>query len=460
MFKQIGAAISGLFRQAQQKAAVTIADLFGGILKGMDLSKVTDFNAYLTAGSKRCWALFKAVDYIAKAGMDTGHHLQKRGGDGTAVEHRELNSLFANPNPTMNFVEMIYLTIAHMALTGNAFWLKDEVNFKNERPKNLYPLNPKRMQLVIDPKGGLIGYIYRTENRGTEIPLELGEVAHFKIPHVNNDYWGLGVVESAEDLYQGFINRQNWEAKFWKNGAAPSGVLICEDLVTNETKWDAAKARWQKEYGGAENSGRVAWLTGKWKFEKLGLTKTEMQDLESDKWTVEKIAIQCGVPLSVFGIREAANFATSRIDDLRFRRYTVKPMLTFIQKTINSEIVDGFSPDLEFVFAIAGLIDLDNLRENFCPLFDRGGISINELRKLAGLQVDEENPLWESHYILSTYAPLELAGINSNAGQTQAQARAAVNRHVDRKLLGGGAGRSENHDRLSSASDPSGAPLD
>ena len=410
--------------------ATAITEIFGGILKGIDVAKLFDFRSYLEAGTKKCWALFKATDYIAKAGMDTPFRLQKKGGNGVPVKHKEIDLLFENPNPHENMVELIYKTIAHLTLTGNAFWLKDRVNFQNERPEGLYPLNPKRMKVVVDPKLGIIGYLYRVEGPATEMPLEIGEVVHFRVPHANNDYWGLGVVESAEDLFQGFINRSAWENRFWKNGAAPSGVLILEDQVASPAKWEEAKEKWQKEYGGVDNSGKVAWLNGKWKYLQIGLTNAEMQAIESDKWTVEKIAMQCGVPLSVMGIREAANFATARIDELRFRRYTVKPILTFIQKTINSDIIEGFNPELELVFDISGLVDLDQLVTAFVPVFDRGGLSINELRSLAGLQPDPDNELWNGHYINAGLTPLELSGV-ADLGQTQAQAQAAVRRFVE-----------------------------
>lgn len=422
------------------KVSTLITEIFGGIFKGLEGQKLFDYGTYLKAGSRNCWALFRAMDIIGKVAMDQPFRIQRKGGDGTSVKHKELTALFLSPNPFMNGVELFYLTAGHMILTGNSFWLKDKVNFENKRPAELWPLNPKRMALVIEPGEGLVGYLYRVDGR--EVPLELDEVIHNKIPHVNNDYWGCGVVEAGEDLFQNFLNRQAWESKFWKNGASPTGVLVCEQQITDKKKWDEAKAEWHKEYGGQENSGKIAWLTGKWKFEKLGLSKVEMQDIESDRWNVNKIFIQCGVPLSVAGIENSSNFATSRTDDLRFRRYTIKPLLTFIQATLTSDLVADWDDNLELIFDIAGLVDLDNIRENFCPLFDRGGMSINELRFMAGLQPDPDNPLWESHYINAGLMPLDLAGV-ADQGQTQAQAQAAVRRFVEQTLVGGGSKRVE-----------------
>lgn len=106
-----------------------------------------------------------------------------------------------------------------------------------------------------------------------------------------------------------------------------------------------AKDRWQKEYGGKENAGKVAWLSGDWSYQQLGLTPAEMQDIEKSKWSVEQIFLLHGVPLSVAGIKEAANFATADIDNQRFKEYTVLPDVLTLQDTINTDLVQGFNPD-------------------------------------------------------------------------------------------------------------------
>lgn len=72
------------------------------------------------------------------------------------------------------------------------------------------------------------------------------------------------------------------------------------------------------------NSSKISWLTGKWKIERIGLTAQEMQDLEHKQFSIEQIFQLHSVPLTVAGIREAANYATAEIDDQRFRTYTAK----------------------------------------------------------------------------------------------------------------------------------------
>lgn len=442
MFEVIKRAAKALRKAPTEAARVlrkvpqAIESLFGGLLAGVPTARLEDYESYLQAGSKKCWALYKASSTIAKVAMDTPWQVEKKtGGDGQAVTPpADLAALLESPNEWENFCELKYKTADHLTLTGNAFWVKDQANVKGDRPKRLFSANPKRMRIVLDTNGMIKGYLYKPSG-GVEIPFDMAEIIHFKIPHPNNDYWGLGVVEAGEDLFQDFINRQNWGSQFWTNGASPAGILVCEEQITDEKAFEEAKLKWQKQYGGSANSGKTAWLTGKWRFEKIGLTSSEMQNVETTKLTVAQIFMQCGVPLSVAGVEGAANYATAWVDDLRFRRYTVKPMLTFIQDTMTSDLIAGYNPNLKLVFSIAGLIDVANIAQNYAPLFDRAILSINEMRAMLNLPLVKNNPLFDGHYLNAGLVPIELAGIGATQPQTDMAARSITQRFVERGLL-------------------------
>jgi len=389
-----------------------IEAVFGGLLAGMSLNEIRDFESYLKAGSKRIWALWKACDVIASVMMDTTFKIQKIGGDGTAIQNSPAFALLVSPNEFETWSEFLYRWLFHIKLTGNAFWVKDQPNLNGDKPKRLFSLNPKRVRIVVDKNAGLIGYKYAHPS-GIEIPFGVEEIIHFKRPHPDKDFWGIGDVEAAEAIFQENINRSTWSSKFWKNGASPSGILICEDaqVFGDKVKFEEAKKKWSKEYGGADNSGKTAWLTGKWKYEQLGMSAVEMQHIENDKWNVEQIFAQCGVPLTVAGLKDAANFATARQDDLRFRRYTVRPHFRWLTERLNRDLIAGFDVRSEIVFEIAGLTDVNQIATDYAQLFDRGCLTINEMRALMNL-AKSDNPLADQLFISSTLVPIEFSGIS------------------------------------------------
>jgi HK97 family phage portal protein len=386
--------------------------LFSGLFSGMRLSEFRDYSSYLEASCRKVWALWKGCDIIAKVLMDTPWKLTRRDVNGKPIEVRlpALETLFRTPNQYETWGQLVYRWVFHMLVTGNAFLIKDQPTILGTKPRGLFLANPKRMRLVPGPDLNVLGYIY-TGPQGIQIPLDLNEVTHFRIPNADNEFWGLGAVQSAEPLFNDFINRATWTNEFWENGAAPSGILICKDQISDQETWEKAKIKWQKEYGGSGNSGKTAWLTGDWSYQQIGLTAQEMEHIETSKWSVTQIFMQLGVPLSVTGIQGAANRATAEVDDLRFRRYTIKPLLRFLQETMNADIVNGFAQGVELTFDLAGLIDLEGIANSIQPLFDRGVVSPNEIRDMIGLP-KKDDPTFDQHYVLSTLVPVELAGIN------------------------------------------------
>jgi len=154
-----------------------------------------------------------------------------------------------------------------------------------------------------------------------------------------------------------------------------------------------------------------------------------MQDIESSKFTIQQIFHLHGVPLSIAGLEKAANFATARADDLIFRRYTVKPIFKLIRDTLQSDLVDGFDANTDLNFSVAGLIDVEQVVQQLVPLFDRGALSINELRQEIGKKPITDDPLFDAHYINAGLVPLELAGV-SNQAETEKQTEEIIKRFI------------------------------
>jgi HK97 family phage portal protein len=432
--KSLPARLGGLRRRGFK--VTRIEDMFGGIFANLPLSQFRNYESYLQAGSKQIWATWKACDIVGKVAMDTPMKVTRAGGDGTPVTSvPDLSRLLLTPNDQWTFAEMLYLFVFHMKLTGNAYWAKDEPNLAGDRPRRLFPLNPKNVTIVVDGRLGITGYIYRIN--GATIPYDVEEVIHFRNPHPDNPYYGLGDIEAGQDLFQEFLNREGYSSRFWRNGASPSGVLICEEQITDKTAFEEAKAKWQAQYGGVKNSGKTAWLTGKWSYQKLGLTMLEMQNIDGARFNIENIFHMHGVPLSVAGIREAANYATAQIDELIFRRYTVKPLLKLFTDTLQSDLVLGFGANLQLLADVAGLTDLNSVVANYVPLFDRGVLSINELRVAAGLAPIADDPLFDQHYLNAGLVPLELAGVQAADPNAQAAARGIVQRFTEASLGNG-----------------------
>jgi HK97 family phage portal protein len=419
------AAVCAWVKNAFSGKAMSNVMKLGGTLSFWEWGK---YESYLQAGSSKLWASWKACDVVATTVQSTPFTLT-RSGSTKPVEVKGLTDLLRYVNAHETFSDLIYKYVFHMKLCGMAFWLKSEPNVAGNRPLELFSLNPSRVRFVLDQNGFISGYTYFSG--GQVLALSLDEVIVFKRPHPNNDFYGLGDMEAGEDMLQDVINRQNYQKAYWKNGAAPSGVMILEESnVTDQQAWDEAKRKWNADYAGKDNAGKIGWLTGKFKYERIGLTATEMQDLERSKWNIEQIFMLHGVPLSVAGIREAANYATAEIDDNRFRQYTVYPLVKILQDTLQTDLIEGWGDNLVLTFNISGLVNVAQISKDLTPLFDRGILSPNEMREKM-MMPRIEDPLFDQHFISSALTPIDLAGVANNA-KVEAAAQRMVNEFVQK----------------------------
>tara|TARA_Y100000310_G_scaffold302975_1_gene340867 strand:+ start:903 stop:2810 length:1908 start_codon:yes stop_codon:yes gene_type:complete len=375
----------------------------------LPVHKLNDYQSYLDACLGKIWASFRACDITANTVLQVDYHIA--GPNGKEIENNDLNKLLDAPNQFDTLDELLYLTTFHLKLTGNAFWLKDEMDGAG-RPTSLFPLLPQHMKVIPDDREKIKSYEYNVN--GKQIFFKTDEIIHFKRPHPSDTLLGLGDVESSEPLFNKFLNNDSYSEAFFKNGAFPSGVLVREEYDGDAVDWERMKRKWESEYTGSNSQGKTAWLNGRWSYIQLGLNNKDLQTMEQSQMTTEEIFLAHGVPLSVAGIKEAGNYATSRQEYINFRRHTVLPLVQMIFSKLNhpTGFIKAFNEKWELSYSLSGLIDVEQASKDYELLVVHGAMSLNEYRRACGLdETDDEN---HDKYFLDTMrVPLEFAGAES-----------------------------------------------
>ena len=75
---------------------------------------------------------------------------QVKGDDHEEQDDHPLLTLLDGVNEHMTGIELKYVTMAHLELTGNCYWLLDGVNSDTDKPRAIYPLNPGRVRVKLD----------------------------------------------------------------------------------------------------------------------------------------------------------------------------------------------------------------------------------------------------------------------------------------------------------------------
>lgn len=384
------------------------------------IHKFVDQKSYLDVGSKKVWASFRACHITASIMLSTVFKVTGSA-TGAEVSNKDIDRLLSTPNPWDSWEELVYQWVFHMKLCGVAYWVKDQINGKNQ-PLHIYPLIPQYVKVVPDEKKRIKEYVY--EVNGRRITFQPEEIIHFRRPHPSHTIDGLGDIEPAESLFTEYIMRGELEAKFLANGATPSGILTKKEAVEDEGEWEKLKAKFKADYEGKRNVGKTAFLNGDWKYVKLGLSHSEMQSIENERWSISQIFNNHGVPLSLAGLEKAANYATARQDEINFRRYEIVPLLDILVGKLNSLDIEGkgtliraFSPNWRLSYELSGLVDVEQTVKEYKPLAELGAITLNELRELCGLEASP-NALLNQHFVNSSRLPVEMSGLTSTVPET------------------------------------------
>src|SRR5205807_8015157 len=85
---------------------------------------------------------FAAVNAIASEVANIQLRLYRvNGDDHEELDDHELLTLLEGVNDQMTGIELKYVTMAHLQLTWNCYWLLDGVNSDMHQPRAIYPLN-------------------------------------------------------------------------------------------------------------------------------------------------------------------------------------------------------------------------------------------------------------------------------------------------------------------------------
>jgi HK97 family phage portal protein len=387
-------------------------------LSGIRIDKITDYNSYLDAVLGKIWASYRACDMVSNVVSSTRFQIVNQ--KGIPQKDKEMERILKHPNTHETFTELLYLTAMHIKLLGNAYWFKDSEKLDGSLTQ-LIPLYPQYVKVHPDKKKKIGKYEY-TRN-GNVVFYRPDQIIHFKRPNPKDPILGIGDIEANLQLFNDYLNQSEIKTKGLERGNVPAGVLVREEYEGDEAEWERAKASWEQKYiSKGRGQGSVAWLTGKWNFLKLGLTPQETEQVETEKKTEKEIFLAHGVPASIAGFENAANYATARQDYINFTKFSCLPLVQLIFARLNDpdEFLAKRNPNFELEYNLDGLIDVEQMIRDYKPLVDSGGMTLNELRLKCGLKATDE-PNHEIYLSGTHVVTLEdvISGANNASGELQ-----------------------------------------
>ena len=412
--------------------------IFKGLFKSRDKPKdrlagsgYTFYMGGTTAGKNvtersamQMTAVYACVRILSEAIAGLPLHLYRYkpdGGKEKAIEHPLYLLLHDEPNPEMSSFVFRETLMTHLLLFGNAY-AQIIRNGKGEVIA-LYPLMPNRMTVNRDDNGALY-YVYSRSwdeagaHRESQVTLRPSDVLH--IPGLGFDgLVGYSPIAMAKNAIGLSMATEEYGAKFFANGAAPSGVLEHPSTIKDPQR---VREAWQSQFGGSSNSGKIAVLEEGMKYTPISISPEQAQFLETRKFQINEIARIFRVPPHMLADLEKSSFSNIEQQSLEFVKYTLDPWVIRWEQSIHRSLLIGGEKKEYFVkFNVEGLLrgDYASRMSGYATARQNGWMSANDIRELENMDRIPPEEGGDLYLINGNMLPMAKAGAFANNNEKE-----------------------------------------
>jgi len=401
---------SGLFRSRDKPTNRTVGSSYAFFLGGSNSGKVVTERSAM-----QMTAVYSCVRILAEAVAGLPLHLYRYTDDGgkeKALDHPLYHLFHEEPNPEMSSFVFRETLMTHLLLWGNAY--AQIIRNGKGQIVALYPLMPNKMTVDRDENGQLY-YLYTRSSdeaqimKGVTVKLSTSDVLH--IPGLGFDgLVGYSPIAMAKNAIGLAIATEEYGAKFFANGAAPSGVLEHPGTIKDPSK---VREAWQTQFGGSANSNKIAVLEEGMKYTPISISPEQAQFLETRKFQINEIARIFRVPPHMVGDLEKSSFSNIEQQSLEFVKYTLDPWVVRWEQSLSRIL---FTPDEKkkyfFKFNVEGLLrgDYASRMNGYATARQNGWMSANDIRELENLDRIPAKDGGDLYLVNGNMLPLNSAG--------------------------------------------------
>lgn len=363
-------------------------------------------------------AVYACVRILSEAVAGLPLHMYEYTNEGKAkaYKHPLYKLLHDEPNPEMSSFVFRETLMTHLLLWGNAY-AQIIRNGKGEIIA-LYPLMANKMKVDRD-ENGEIYYIYSRSTdevqtmEGSTVYLRKEDVFH--VPGLGFDgLVGYSPIAMAKNAIGLAMATEEFGAKFFANGAAPSGVLEHPGTIKDPKR---VRDAWQSQFGGSGNAGKVAVLEEGMKYTPISISPEQAQFLETRKFQINEIARIFRVPPHMVGDLEKSSFSNIEQQSLEFVKYTLDPWVVRWEQSLSRCLLRSDEKEkYYFKFNVEGLLrgDYASRMNGYAIGRQNGWMSANDIRELENLDKIPPEEGGDLYLINGNMLPLKNAGAYAN----------------------------------------------
>jgi len=240
------------------------------------------------------------------------------------------------PNPTQTGVTFRKLTMVHLDLVGEAFWIKERNGV--QAPSALYPIPPNWITATPTPEHRF----YRVGFRAWQGEIPDTEILWLKDPDPANPYGrGSGLAMALGDeldtdeyaakaIKQSFLNMNLPDALIFPKSP---GTLTPGNTERLERDWNNRNQGFWRQF----KAHFLGQELGVYEFKKTPLREMQMTELRKDER--DRIINIWGIPPEIFGILENSNRSTIDSSFYLFAMLVLLPRLEFFRANLQEFLI-------------------------------------------------------------------------------------------------------------------------
>jgi HK97 family phage portal protein len=271
-----------------------------------------------------------------------------------------LQLLIDNPNPDMNFAEIMMHVGVYSALGGTAFLHKERSRFG--KVVNIYPYSIGNIHPIVSGGDWLSYYEYSSDGSVFET-IPKADIVQINYPSIDplNPTRGLAPLEAVAAEVDVTNELSGYIYSVLKNDAVVRGlVTVHQDSKLTADQQAQLREDLKQNFGGQKRGGTM-FLTGNAKYEKIGLGLNELDVSNIRKIPESAIAGAFGIPAIVAGLPIGLDRSTYANFEQASKAFTEKflvPYWQLIASSITSSFQLDYGSDFICSFDLSGVQSL------------------------------------------------------------------------------------------------------
>jgi HK97 family phage portal protein len=253
-----------------------------------------------------------------------------------------LERLLRHPNPIFDMSDLLELSSQWLDATGNALWLK--VRDQDDEPVELWPV-AALSYFIERGDDGMPGY-YRFPETNARIPAR--DMIHIRRADIRTaPFDGHAILSDILETAKADTAIRLFQSRFFENDATPRAVFTWPvGARVTQDQLDHVRDLWNARYRGAENAGKLGFLTEGAHVQLLGAGAKELDFARSKKELRDTIREAFRVPQIVLGDVESVNLSNAETSYQVFLRDVVDHALSKHARALTRALANEWSESI------------------------------------------------------------------------------------------------------------------